>query len=422
MSRSKQASSCAEQAVIPRPPGPLTALVGDVEGFAASVWGQHANRTKGDPSLLDLLGTSDVDTLLSSGLRRPHFRVIRDGATLPAADVTRRVRAGGTTVDDFADPDRITDLLAGGASLVLQGLEHIRPQVADFANSLAAELGHKVQANAYLSPPQSAGLAAHTDTHDVFAVQLFGYKVWTVDGLDETATQPGDVLYIPAGVRHAARTVGSWSLHLTIGVHALSVGAALRRAVARAVALDAALRRPLPIAFAGHAREQAARQLSDARARLIELLSAADIEFIVDAEAAPMKRQMTSQTHPFTEGRLGSLVASTQLTLDSTIVAGASMAVATVGEESILVTGGRRTLTMPSRVTHALEYILSGRPCRVAHFPQLDDESRLVLGRRLLAEGVVAVTHEMAEEVRGGRSESAIPQPGERAVRVSPHL
>lgn len=389
MTRSKQASSRAEQPVIPSPLGPLAALVGDVEGFAASVWGQHADRTKGDPSLLDLLGISDVDTLLKSGLRRPHFRVIRNGVTLPAAEVTRRVRAGGTTVDDFADPDRITDRLADGATLVLQGLEHIRPQVADFAELLAAELGHRVQANAYLSPPQSAGLAPHTDTHDVFAVQLSGYKVWTVDGLDDAATQPGEVLYIPAGVRHAARTVGSWSLHLTIGVHALSVGAALRKEVDRAVALDPSLCRPLPIAFAGRAREQATTQLRDARTHLIALLSAVDIACIVDAEAAPMKRQMASPTQPFTNGRLASLVASTQLTPDSVIVAGASVAVAALGQESIQVTGGRRTLTMPSRVTDAVEHVLSGRPCRVGHIPLLDDESRLVLGRRLLAEGVV---------------------------------
>ena len=387
MTRPKPPS--AQPVTPPTPITPLAALVGDVDGFAASIWGQQASRTTGSPCLLDLFGIETVDSLFASGLRRPHFRVIRDGATLPTADVTRRVRTGGTTVDDFADPDRITDLLAGGATLVLQGLEHIRPQVADFAAELTAELGHCVQANAYLSPPQSAGLAAHTDTHDVFAVQLFGRKLWTVDGLDEAATQRGEVLYIPAGVRHAARTIGSWSLHLTIGVHAISVAAALRRAVDRIVAAEPTLRRPLPIAFASSARDRTATQLCDARADLIALLAQVDIESMVDAEAVPARRHVASHPSPATSGRLASLVASTELTVDSTVIASPSAAVHPCGQDSIEIHGGRRTLTMPARVRNAVEHLLSGQPCTVGDVPDLDDASRLVLVKRLVGEGLV---------------------------------
>ena len=393
MTRSKQPSSHAKQSVVrPTPTGPLAQLVSDVDRFAASFWGQHATRTRGHPRLLELLGVDDVDSLLTTGLRRPHFRVIRDGATLPATESTRRVRTGGTTVDDFADPERVADLLAAGATLVLQGLEHIRPQVAAFAAGLTADLGHHVQANAYLSPPQSAGLAAHTDAHDVFAVQLHGRKLWTVDGLDEPATSTGDVLYIPAGVRHAARTVDNWSLHLTIGVHAISVGAAFQRAVARMIAAEPALRRPLPIAFAGQARDRAATQLREARASLIELLSEVDIESIVDAEAEPARRRMTSNTEPRARGRLALLVASTELTFDSTVVGCAAATVRSCGQSSIEVAGGRRTLTMPARVRGAVEHLLSGKPCRVGDVPDLDDASRLVLVRRLVAEGIATQT------------------------------
>lgn len=390
MARSKQPSTHPQQAVErPSSASPLAQLVGDVDRFSVSQWGQQATRTKGHPHLLELLDIDSVDSLLTSGLRRPHFRVIRDGATLPAADSTRRVRTGGILVDDFADPDRIADLLAGGATLVLQGLEHIRPHVADFAAELTTELGHRVQANAYLSPPHSAGLAAHTDTHDVFAVQLHGRKLWTVDGLEDSATSLGDVLYIPAGVRHAARTSDSWSLHLTVGVHAINVGAALRRAVERVVASEPLMRRPLPVAFGGPGRGRVATLLRDARADLIALLSEVDIDSIVDAETAGAHRVIASHTNREAVGSVAALVASMELTVDTTFIGSAAASVRSVGHTSIEVIGGRRTLTMPARARGAVEHLLSGRPCTLGDVPDLDDASRLVLVRRLMAERIV---------------------------------
>ena len=49
-----------------------------------------------------------------------------------------------------------------------------------FATRLAAELGHPVPANAYVTPPSSRGFSAHYDVHDVFVLQLAGRKRWTV--------------------------------------------------------------------------------------------------------------------------------------------------------------------------------------------------------------------------------------------------
>ena len=58
---------------------------------------------------------------------------------------------------------------------------------------------HHVQANAYLSPPNAAGLNPHRDLHDVIVVQLEGDKCWDVEGLGEVRLGEGDVLYLPAG-------------------------------------------------------------------------------------------------------------------------------------------------------------------------------------------------------------------------------
>ena len=182
------------------------------------------------------------------------------------------------------------------------------------------------------------------------------------------------------------------SLHLTIGVHAVRVGGALQRAVERLVANEPTMGNPLPVAFAGSARDAAVAQLSDARDELSALLAQLDVEALVDAEAAPVRRRAASHVRLGNPGRVASLVSSTQLTADSIVVATAGTTVSTAYPDSIHITGGRRTLTMPARVRSAVEHLLSGQPCRVGGVPGLDDESRLVLARRLVAEGVVVAT------------------------------
>ena len=138
---------------------------------------------------------------------------------------------------------------ADGATLVLQGLHRIWPPLIDFARRLGAELRQPLQVNAYLTPAGNKGFATHYDTHDVFVLQVDGTKRWRIhepvlpDPLERqawggrkdevTATAdgppaldvvlaPGDALYLPRGWLHSAEAQGERSLHLTIGVRALT--------------------------------------------------------------------------------------------------------------------------------------------------------------------------------------------------------
>jgi hypothetical protein len=118
-----------------------------------------------------------------------------------------------------------------GNTVVVRGLQFRWPDVSAVANGLAAELGQvTVGANLYLTPPGAQGLGVHFDDHCVFVYQLRGHKRWDVyppleqlprlysfktlstDSIDkDSAThydlQEGDVLYIPRGFLHEARTV-----------------------------------------------------------------------------------------------------------------------------------------------------------------------------------------------------------------------
>src|SRR5680860_1232697 len=76
----------------------LTRLVGDAAGFLDEAWGRTPRHIAANDAVVGaagLLTLDDVDRLVaSSGLRAPAFRLVKQGRTLPQADVTRRVRIG----------------------------------------------------------------------------------------------------------------------------------------------------------------------------------------------------------------------------------------------------------------------------------------------------------------------------------------
>jgi hypothetical protein len=194
----------------------------------------------------DLFSEDAVDELVSQrGLRTPFLRVAQDGRTLGDREFTQGGGVGAAIGDQVSD-DKLLRLFAGGATIVLQGLHRTWAPLIDFTQALAAELGHPVQANAYVTPSQGTGFSDHYDVHDVFVVQVSGEKQWRLRPpvrqaplrdepwtdlrplVDEASSHPpsheftlhaGDVLYLPRGWLHSATALGGVSTHLTLGIH-----------------------------------------------------------------------------------------------------------------------------------------------------------------------------------------------------------
>ena len=220
-------------------------------GLRRRYWGRRALLSPGraiwaPAGFADLLDAAAIDELVSErGLRTPFLRVAKAGSTL--ADKTFTAPGGvGATIADQVSDDRLTRLFADGSTLVLQALHRSWPPVLAFCQELAAELGHPVQANAYITPPQNQGFSDHYDVHDVFVLQIEGEKRWLIHEpvlesplrdqpwndrraaverraaeppVIEAVLRPGDCLYLPRGFLHAAQALGGISTHLTIGVH-----------------------------------------------------------------------------------------------------------------------------------------------------------------------------------------------------------
>ena len=234
----------AEDSVLPR----LIAV--DRNQFASQYWGQQPLLSPADDlpasGFTELLDAQAIDELVSKrGLRTPFLRVAKNGATLADRTFTAPGGVGAGIADQVSD-DKLVRLFADGSTLVLQALHRVWPPILEFCQRLAAELGHPVQANAYVTPPQNQGFSAHYDVHDVFVLQIEGEKRWRIHRpifesplrdqpwadrkahvekqaqeppLIEALLRPGDCLYLPRGYLHAATALGGVSTHLTLGVH-----------------------------------------------------------------------------------------------------------------------------------------------------------------------------------------------------------
>ncbi|MGA9101283.1 cupin domain-containing protein [Aeromicrobium sp.] len=327
----------------------LRRLVADPEAFARDVWGTGALLTPSTelPSAFaDLFDEAAVDELVSQrGLRTPFIRVAQDGTTLATRDFTS---AGGVGagIADQVDDSKLTALFADGATLVLQALHRTWPPLIEFSQQLAADLGHAVQVNAYVTPPQSRGFDDHYDVHDVFVLQVSGEKRWRIHEpvhevplrdqpwtdrreavaeaadsppiIDEVLT-PGDCLYLPRGYLHAATALGGVSTHLTFGVHTWTRHAIARTMLDRALldlAGDIDVRTSLPLGVRVADPAEVAPDVELVRARLLQAignLSAEDVATVLAAKTAASGR-----AEPV--GPLAQLQAARSLTGDTAVI------------------------------------------------------------------------------------------------------
>ena len=247
--------------------------------FADQHWGHRPLLTPAAerPTAEPVFGPEAVDELLARrALRTPFLRMAKGGRTLEPSSYTLGGGVGATLGDQVSE-DKVLRLFADGATIVLQALHRTWAPVVEAAQDLAADLGHPVQVNAYVTPPQNQGFDDHYDVHDVFVVQVSGEKHWRVrppvlesplrdqpwtDRRDAVRTAaleppvvdavltPGDCLYVPRGWLHSATALGGTSIHLTIGVHVWTrrqLADDLLRAAGRRLDAEPEVRASLPL-------------------------------------------------------------------------------------------------------------------------------------------------------------------------------
>jgi lysine-specific demethylase/histidyl-hydroxylase NO66 len=370
----------------------LELLSGDARTFREKVWASRVHLHQATPDdLVSHLTLDDVDRLLtSSALRTPALRVVRDGTVLPSSQFTRSATLAGSPLTGLVDGRKVLALFDAGATVVLQGLHRYHPPLTELVRGLELALGHPCQANAYLTPPGSQGFARHSDTHDVFVFQTHGRKQWEVvedDEVREVLLEPGLSMYLPTGTPHSARSQRETSLHVTLGINQLTVRDALRDLGERLLA-DERYDAALPAGYLDDPSELVAR-LADEVGAWASALTAVDPADVVERRSRVF---LTARTPALRHG-LTDLVALDGLD-DATVVERRATAACVLRQDGdrLLVLLGDRELRMPLRLAPVLELVRDRAAFQVAELePWLDAESRLVVVRRLVREGLLRI-------------------------------
>ena len=370
----------------------LTLLSGDAQTFRDKVWASHIHLPHADPAaLVGVLSLDDVDHLLTSvALRTPALRVVQDGTVLPGSRFTRSATIAGAPLTGLVDARKVFDLYDDGATVVLQGLHRYWPPLTRLVRELELALGHPCQANAYLTPPGSQGFARHSDSHDVFVFQTHGHKQWEVvdeSGPREVLLEPGLSLYLPTGTPHSARSQERSSLHVTIGINRITWRQLLKQLSDRVLA-DGRYDGPLPAGYL------------DETARLTGPLTehlATYAQRLTDTAPAPVADEhVTAFLRERTPSLAGGLVDRDRLAAldDDTRLEHRPTATCVLrpGPDRLVVLLGDRELRMPLRLTEVMAHVRDHASFRVVDLaPWLDPESRLVVTRRLVREGLLRI-------------------------------
>lgn len=223
----------------------LQTLLGStsVDAFYSEYWEKKPlHITEQDPARFNSLFSLDrLDHLLSYLPQETRIGLIKNDIDKP--DQPGAKSTAGTNICDLFDN------FADGKTMIVNAMHKYWPPVRELCTRLSIEMGLKTQVNMYVTPKHSTGFSPHWDDHEVFVFQISGEKFWRLYGngpslprrsqhdpiaalrqrtlnpgapVQELTMRPGDLLYIPRGCVHNASATDTTSVHLTLGINAVS--------------------------------------------------------------------------------------------------------------------------------------------------------------------------------------------------------
>lgn len=202
------------------------------------------------------------------------LKLVLDGRNVQPEEycITGHSRDGATIAQP--DPERVQALIRQGATVSLNRVETMIPEIAAIAAGLQCWFDGETVCDIDCSRGGHQGFQSQFNMHDVFLLQVDGTKSWNIyEGTFEETVDlegyrpnsfpdshhatargkveaqitmtPGDVLYIPRGRYHDALASSEASLHMTFGIDFMS-GFHFLEAIADALLEDPFVRQPLP--------------------------------------------------------------------------------------------------------------------------------------------------------------------------------
>jgi ribosomal protein L16 Arg81 hydroxylase len=333
----------------------------------------------------------------------------------------------GIQPDPSAPNGKAFERLQAGETLFLPSLHRRSLKFAALCRTLEDRFRHPVGCTMVITPPNAQGLSPHFDADGVFAMQMVGRKTWQVGDAsahrfpmfgDEStmfylpeipaprtdyAVEPGDLLYVPGGFPHLAFTSDVLSVHVSIYINTIRWKDVLMRLVGEAARADAAFRGSIPLGALG--RDGGADVLrAGLEPLLARLAENADAERVYDG----MTRGLLDTMPQLPSRRLAEFGVSETIDPSTPVehAPGVICHVVSAGATARILFPGN-FVEGPAHIEPALRFIADHCSFTPSDVPGLGPESRLVIVRRLLREGML----QMATKDRVAATRTAWPSP-----------
>ncbi len=336
----------------------------------------------------------------------------REVATQPASLRTSNARSKKNY--EFAGPVATGDIesilgeMQDGTTLILNGLNLREPKLARLCRVLAQETGHSFQTNLYLTPGGGQGFSAHYDNHDVFILQVLGFKHWQIEKTrrrlpsrgenrmpEEEGREirgehysftlnQGDVVYIPRGFVHAAQCGPEPSLHITLGLTPFTWSNLLNAVIRAEIHKHENLTNALPMGFL---RGDGHDLVDGLRKTLMSVADEANLRAVVDRF-----RDETVTRYPLDiRGRVSGFFGAKEIRLDDKVGPRPGIVFRLKnGDDSVRLHFGGRNIDFPAFLKEPLDFALNTTEYSVSDIAgDLEDSEKVFVVNRLMQEGLL---------------------------------
>ncbi len=339
----------------------------------------------------DVLNVADLDAMLARQNLNPALvRLAKDSRNVPAEEWLRTEERLSGPFKTLVSPNHVLRLFHDGATIVFDHAEQTIPSLAAACGAFERETRIRLQANVYVSPPNTQSFRRHRDGHDVFILQIKGRKRWRLyenpeaAPIADIALEAGDLLYVPRDVPHEANTTGDSTIHITFALKP-RFGTDLVRTLADMAAGTPFFQQAIPAALS--APEQRRAYAAMFAEKLAELLERHPAERLLEEE----ERVFAARQLADGGGALLSAMRLETLTDDSMVQrrGGLVFAVERQGH-NVTITFEDQRLTVPSIVEPAL--LLQDAPFRAGAIEgMLTSGARMELVRAFVRAGYLRI-------------------------------
>ena len=341
----------------------------------------------------NLLNINDIDSFLRlDNLNFKDFKLLHNNQTVP---LTFYSNSSGTAIDT----QKLQDYKKKGALIVINNINRKIQKIADFLEPIESELKTSFQCNCYISPENSHGFKAHYDTHDVFALQIYGKKTWEIynpdeylpckidnkelDFLTEDKLTPlmtieleqGDLLYIPRGFYHKAFTTNHSSAHIALN-YSLIFGYKLISTLGKELHVNDFFRKTYP--SNGFEKEIYITEFKKELIDSIKKLTVSDFDKLYQIRLDEAREINKYQNHEITLNTILKRINNTDYTIKN-------------DKFTCILKYGNSKIILPINFSLAIYEIMKHSRIMVENIPIEGSKYQLQIAKRLINEGIFKI-------------------------------